>query len=287
MITQTIKFIFGLVTLFAIISCNPFSHDSLSRICDSDPELCADLHTLTDCRFQRTHLIRARYYDKREPSSDHTRQLLDRLDEYESCIELTLSLQFTRNQGRKQARVENYLTTKNLMKNELKKIKNTEDPILAYYLWTHYQDLKAKQVFLNAARKEGVTDRKLLTKLAIYYSKFDPQQALALFYNALRESNSYKDIPDSTFVYIMTIYYQAQDFEKAYIWALLAISKEAMKAQDEQQLEYINLDLILQKGLINGKKLITNEMALQEQANIYKKKLMEGKFSEYPETLIK
>jgi hypothetical protein len=272
MITKILKCSLILVTLSATLACMPFQPDSLTDICESEPQICDDLHQIGDCRYKRTSLIRARYLDKKEPNEAHTRLLLTELDSYESCLELTLFMQFTRNKERKTQRLENYLAAQNLMEAKLKETKGTQDPHLAYFLWTHHQDLAAKTVFLRAANKKGLKDIRLLTKLATIYSKEDPQRALDLLFKALRESKSISALPQNVFTSMMTIFYQEKEFEQAYIWALIA--KEEITEEEFP----INLDLILQKGLINGKKMILNEDALEDMADKYHQQLTEGAF---------
>jgi len=273
MITNKLKIVLLLITSAAMISCVPDNKDGLTTICESDPELCNDLHKIGDCRYKRTSLIRARFYDKVAPSDLHTRDLLRELDEYESCLELTLFMQFTRRKERKKDRIENFFTARKLMQKKLDASRGTQDPHLAYYLWTHYRDLDAKKVFLKAANKKDLKDIKLLIKLAQFYAKKSPQYALNLFYKALRASKSVDELPENTFTLIMAIYYQNKVFDQAYIWALLAM-------EEETENEFpINLDLILQKGLINGEKLIKNTDALQEKADSYHRHLDAGAFT--------
>lgn len=271
MVAKIIKSMLILVMTLLVSSCFLSKKDDLASICKSDPELCADTHKIGDCRYLRTSVIRARFYDKLEPSDLHTRNLLSELNEYESCLELTLFIQFTKLRERKQKRLENYLRTQALMKEVLDRSKNTQDPHLAYYLWTRYQDLDAKQVFLKAAK--NLKDIKLLIKLATIYSKEEPQNSLTHFYDALSLSKSIDEIPKSTFTLIMTIFYQNKGFEQAYIWALIA------KERNSEEEFPVNLDLILQKGLTNGPKLINNEDKLKEKAESYWHKLEEGTFN--------
>lgn len=273
MITNKLKIALLLIASAALISCVPENKDGLTNICESDPELCNDLHKIGDCRYKRTSLIRARFYDKVEPSELHTQDLLRELDEYESCLELTLFMQFTRHKERKIHRIENYLTAQKLMQEKLDASKGTQDPYLAYYLWSHYQDLDAKKVFLKATRNTDLQEPKLLIKLARVYAKNSPQQALNLFYKALRNSESIDALPENTFTLIMSIYYQNKAFEQAYIWALIAIE------EDTEKVFPINLDLILQKGLINREKKIKNTDALQESAINYHSQLEDGLFT--------
>lgn len=273
------KFVF--VAIFLLISsCDAFKNDSLTNICKNSPELCEDIYIVADCRFKRTSLIRARYYDKIEPTEIHKKALLTELDEYQSCLELTLFLQFTRNKQRKEQRLHNYLRAQELMKENIKASKGTQDPILAYYLWTHHQDKQARQVFLAAATQEGVSDAQLLFKLATDKSIETPQDALNIFYNALTLSDSMQHIPHSSFMNIMNIFYKSKHYEEAYIWALIAIKA------DKQKLSSINLELILQKGIMGGEKLISNDNQLQLKATNYYEQLQAGTFNEVPPLII-
>lgn len=255
-----------------LTACKPWVSDNIGSICKDSPELCEDLHKIGDCRFKRTTVIRARYYDKIDPTEINKRDLLTELDEYESCLELTLFMQYTRNKNRKKLRLENYLKAQELIQINLKESKGTKDPMLAYYLWTHHQDMQARRVFLTFATKEDIRDPKILFKLATIYSKDNAQTSLNLFYKALRYTTSLKQTSPATFTMIMTIFYQKKLFEEAYVWALIA------KKEDENDEYPINLGLILQKGKSHGDRLILNEVQLRERAQQYYLQLSEGKF---------
>lgn len=262
-----------MTVLFTLTSCSPYDEVSLAQICSSQAQICNDLHRLTACSYKRSDLIRARYYEITEPSQQHTLGLLDALDTYESCIELTLLMQSNRYDGKKEKRIQNYFTTKKLLEDKIATIKNTENPHIAYYLWTHLQDTNAKQVFLNAAKQKDIKDTKLLIKLATFYATSSPQTALNLFYRGLRVSKSIEEIPGTTFSFLLTLFYQHKNFELAYIWALIT---DKIHNEDEYP---INFDLILQKGHLSGDKLIRNEDELQSTADMYYDQLSNGEFN--------
>jgi len=264
----------SIVAMTLLLSaCDAFKDDKLSHICAEHPELCDDLHEIVSCAYNRTDVIRARYYDKIEPSEYRKRDLLDKLDEYHTCLELTLFMQFTRNKHRKERRLKNFLRTEALIKAEILKNKGTQDPILAYYLWTRFKDEQAGEVFLAAANNEGVSDPRLLFKFATVIVKEDPQQSLDLFYRGLIMSKSLTEIPQSSFVFMMNIFYQHKQFKNAYIWALIA------KTVDEKDEYPINLDLILTNGVRGGNKLINNEKQLENKAEEYYEQLRIGAFN--------
>ena len=264
-----------LLISFSIVllsGCDLFTNDSLSSICKKSPNFCEDLHVIGDCRYQRTDVIRALYYDKESPNEANKQKLLIELDEYESCLELTLFIQYKRNKQRKKLRLENYLKAQSLMREHVASAKGTKNPMLAYYLWTHHNDLQARDVFLDAVTNKKVKDPSLILKLAIVYTKDSPQEALNQFYNAMRLSKSLEKITPLNFSMIMTIFYQNKKFEDAYVWALIA-------TEADEEGEYpINLDMILRKGLPSGENLITNVEELQAKADVYYEQLKAGKF---------
>ena len=260
--------------ILSLFACGPGDPDSVANICESNPELCADIHKGIDCRYKRSRLIRARYYDKIAPSEAHTLALLDELDDYDSCLELTLLMEFSQKRIQKHQSVENYLTIQRLLKEKLESIQDSTNPYIAYYLWTHFQDEDAKAVFLKYAMNDNNKDAKILIKLASIYASNYPQYSLDIFYKALQLSHSLDDIPLTTFTFIMTIYYRNNNFEQAYIWALMAD-----KMNSDSTLP-INYDLILQKGHLGSKKLINNEDELKQIANRYYSQLKMGSFHE-------
>lgn len=267
-----------LLLLFSsvLFGCLPNKEISVTSICEDNPELCADLHKISDCRYIRTDVIRARYYYKTEPSGSKKRDLLTQLDRYGSCLELRLTMQLTRHVDRKKQRLENYLTTQQSIKTLLKESEGTQDPVLAYYLWINNHDLHAKQVFIKAATAKGMKDPDILAKLASAYSKTMPTEGLKYFFKAMRSSKSIEEFPKTTFLNVMALYFKKRDFENAYIWAY--INKEA----DFFEGFPVDFDLILQKGTPKGIKKINNEDQLEEIAEKYYQQLKNGTFEAFP-----
>jgi hypothetical protein len=258
--------------ILSLSACGSGDPDTVANICESNPELCTDIHKGVDCRFKRSSLIRARYYDKVAPSETNTLILLDELDDYDMCLELTLLMEYGQKKNQKQKNIDNYLTIQKLLKEKLENIQNSTDPNIAYYLWTHFQDENAKSIFLKYAMNEDNTNVKILLKLANVYANDYPQYSLDTFYKALELTNSLDEIPLTTFTTIMTIYYRNKNFEQAYIWALMA-----NKINSKSPLP-INYDLILQKGHLGSTKIINNEDELQQIANTYYSQLKNGSF---------
>lgn len=265
-----------LLSVSILFGCFPEKEVSLANICESNAELCADLHKISDCRYDRADVIRARYYNKTTPSAIQKRELLKKLGRYESCLELTLSMQLTRHVERKQQRIENYLTVQQSIRTITTESTGTQDPFLAYYLWINNHDLQAKHVFIKAATSKEMKNPDILAKLASAYSKAMPAEGLKYFFKAMRVSHSIEDLPQTTFLNIMALYFKKRDFENAFIWAY--INKEAEFFEDIT----VDFNLILHKGMPKGMNKITNEKELVETAEEYYQQLKNGNFNAYP-----
>ncbi|MCK5818583.1 MAG: DUF2989 domain-containing protein [Psychromonas sp.] len=269
------KWLMLLIALL-LVGCYFFQTISLKSICKGYPELCDDLYKVSDCRFARVDVIRARYFNKIEPTGIHQHDLLTQLDKYHTCLQSTLLFQLTGNIKRKKRRLHNYFTTKQLIKNVIEKSKGTDDPFLAYYLWIHFQDQQAKSVFIKAAMDKNMKNADLISKLAVTYYKSNPDKSLKYFFRALRVSHSIDDLPSNLFINIMSIYYRKSEFKNAYLWAL--VYQYAYKKNNLA----IDLDMILQRGMSNGKNKIKNKDALKKLAKQFYDQLRGGVFNQYP-----
>lgn len=249
---------------------------SISKICGDKPELCEDLHQIADCRFIRTSVIRARYLHALENTENNTRLLLEELDAYKACLELTLQIAYTRYKDRKRKRLENYLTSKELIDGLLKQSTGTKDPNLAYYLWTNYQDLQAKEVFLSAANRPDLSDPYLLSKLAVFHSSDDPQRSLAFYYKAMQESENLESLPNGIFIQLISLLFKHHLYSEAYLWSTVATNSYQNSAP-------INMQMIIDKGYLSEKQ----RQELTNQAEQYIEALEQGTFKEHAPELYK
>lgn len=261
------------LTLF-VSACGDMNTHSMSKICEDKPELCEDLHQIADCRFIRTSVIRARYQHAIDTNESNTRLLLEELDTYKACLELTLQIAYTRYKDRKRKRLENYLKSKELIDGLLKQSVGTTDPNLAYYLWTNYQDLHAKQVFLGAASQPNLADPYLLSKLAVYHSSDDPQRSLNFYYTAFAKSPNLESLPNGIFIQIISLLFKHHLYKEAYLWSVIA-------TQSYQNSAPINLEMIVERGYISEQE----QESLSELADQYIESLEQGAFKQQPPTL--
>jgi len=259
-----------LILISLVLSGCGLKEKSISQICEETPGICNDLHVIGDCRYNRTSLIRARYNHIQEPSGKNVKLLLEELDAYKICLAPTLQIAYKRYKDRKQKRLDNYLASQKVIDRLLKDSVGTQDPNLAYYLWTNFNDLQAKKVFLAAASKPNLTDPSILSKLAVYYSADEPQRSLDFYYKALRESKNVEELPSNIFLQLVSFFFRNHKYEETYIWANIAL-----KTSDDES-PPIRLELIVERGYLTEE----TQSELDDKASEYLDALEDGIFKE-------
>ena len=267
----TFKSLLLILVSFVLAGCGA-KEKSLSQICEETPGICNDLHVMGDCRYNRASLIRSRYNHLQEPNDNNIKVLLEELDAYKICLAPTLQIAYKRYKDRKQKRLDNYLLSQKIIEQLLKDSVGTQDPNLAYYLWTNFNDLQAKKVFLNAASDPNLKDPSVLAKLAVYYSADEPQRSLDFYYKALRESKNMKQLPKNIFLQLVSFFFRNHKYEETYIWAKIAIDT----SDEDDELPPINLELIIDRGFITE----DAQSELNTKAKKYIDTLEEGIFKE-------
>lgn len=268
MIIFACKSLLLILLCLLLTACDNIQTASISKICANEPGICNDFHQIADCRFMRTSVIRARYQYSLAADEKNTLLLLEELDIYKSCLELTLQISYARYKDRKKKRFDNYLASKSLIDTLLKTARGTQDPNLAYYLWTHNADLRAKKVFLSAEKRPNLTDVSLLSKLAVYHSADDPQLSLNFYYEALHNSKDIETLPKGIFTQLISILYRHHFYQEAYLWAKVATESKLNSAP-------IDIEKIIKKGYLS-EKLQKKITALSED---YLAALEDGEFT--------
>ena len=269
MFINALKYLLLICVSVLLSACDGFETTNISEMCDEKPAICNDFHQIGDCRFLRTSVIRARYQLEIAPDDKNTIRALEELDTYKSCLELTLQIAYTRYKDRKQKRLDNYLASKKIIDQLLNKSVGTQDPNLAYFLWTNHNDLAAKEVFLNATNQPNITDISLLTKLATYHSADDPQRSIQLFYEALQKAHNIETLPTGILIQIIGLFYSHHLYQEAYVWSIVAI-------ETKQDSAPINIEKIVKRGYLS--KQVQDE--LTSVSEHYIKALEQGNFNQ-------
>ncbi|MCL1137280.1 DUF2989 domain-containing protein [Shewanella pneumatophori] len=186
----------GFVGFFGLLGCEGPSNTQV--ICNKNPELCADLHKDSWCRFEKGDLIRNRYKLKSTPTPSG-KLIFDQLvylEDYNKCVELAAGVQHILHPERTNDRARAFgLSSQSLF--ELQQTtKNSQDPHLAYYHWSRFNDVNAGNVFFAAEKAGLINDVELLAQLAAYYLRSNPEKSKSLYAQVLNSSNKENFKPD-------------------------------------------------------------------------------------------
>ncbi len=208
--------ILGLIlTLF---SCD--NNRNTKGICKKNPEICADLHGDSWCRFERGHLIRHRLELKNTetPSDKQVYDQLIFLEDYSNCIELAAGVEHIINTDRTFDRQRAFvISTQNLAQLQ-EHTKDNPSPLLSYYHWSRSNDQDALLRLLAAEKLDLLTDPEVIGYLAGYYLTRDIKKSQAMYIKAIAFSN------EDNFKYdwllgLSEAYERQKDFERSYLAA--------------------------------------------------------------------
>ena len=77
----------------AVAGCD---NDRLHTICSNHPELCQDLVDDGWCRYERTDVIRSRFYLQEEQNDRRSYELMRSLERYIKCAEHSTNIEYKR-----------------------------------------------------------------------------------------------------------------------------------------------------------------------------------------------
>lgn len=164
------------ISLFAfssLIGCDYGANTT--TICKNNPEICADLHRDSWCRFEKGDLIRKRYLLKQteSPTGKQIYKHLLNLEKYNQCIELASGVQHILHPERTNDRMRAFGLSSQSLAELQATTKPSKDLYLSFYHWTRFSDQQAQQRVLNAEAAGEITETFILAQLASYYQKSD------------------------------------------------------------------------------------------------------------------
>ncbi len=211
------------------------NEDRVRNICKNAPQLCNDLNSDGWCRFERTDVIRNRFFLQESLTDLNKYNLLESFQIYRVCIELAAQIEPKKNKDRKTQRVQGYLTADREIERLIEETKDSKQPHLAYYHWRVMGSEKAKQNFLSLEHSDELKQPDLIVALATYYFEDEPEKTIQLLYKAII---AYDDnpIPAKVFESLTTLHLKLKHYNQAHVWAM--ISKElGSKSIDDSMIE--------------------------------------------------
>lgn len=190
-----------------------------SVICKNNPEICADLHKDSWCRFEKADLIRQRLQLKQteKPTGQQLYQQLIYLENYSNCVELAAGVQHILNPKRTQDRARAYaVSTQNL--SELREYtKDNPDIYLAFYRWKRFNDKPSQDIVIEHYQDGAIDDPEILSQLAAYYVRVSPLDSKRI-YRYLFASVSAENFNPDWLLGLASVFQQQQNFEYVYLF---------------------------------------------------------------------
>ncbi|MBR9727919.1 DUF2989 domain-containing protein [Shewanella intestini] len=252
--------------IFGLFGCEkPQNSD---YICKNNPELCADLHKDSWCRFEKGDLIRHRYHllSVEKPHGKDLYLLLRYLEKYSQCMEMASGVKHVMNTHRTEDRERAYAISTQTLAQLQEYTKNDTDVYLAYYRWTRFNDDASREIVLAAYRNNQITEPEQLASLATYYVRYSPNDAKKL-YLKLFSLDDPENFDTNWLLGLASIFHQQQQLQWAYLLTKTNLLMTDNKADDHQLM-----------GLVNGNKQTAE--TLNTKAKMLASLLQSGHFSQ-------
>jgi len=208
--------LFGLCCGLLLTACDD---DRIHNICANYPALCQDLVDDGWCRYERSDIIRARYYLQAEGTQRRQYELMRSLERYLKCAERSTNIEYKRAREQKSPRVEGMLAAGEQLAQLDAATRNANDPYLLLWHWTNNTNELARQQFLALEGQPVLEEPELQLALGGIYAKSEPQKAIALMQHALSLYREGDQVNGRILTSLSTLYMGQKQFGQAYLQA--------------------------------------------------------------------
>ncbi|MGL4249762.1 MAG: DUF2989 domain-containing protein [Aeromonas sp.] len=205
----------------AVVGCND---DRLHNICSNHAELCQDLVDDGWCRYERTDVIRSRFYLKEEGTDRRKYELMRNLERYLKCAERSTNIEYKRAREQKSPRVEGMLAAGDQLAQLDAATRNSKDPYLLLWHWTNNTNELARQQFVALAGNRELDEPELQLALGGIYAKSDPDKAIATLHRGLSLYREGDQINSRLLTSLSTLYMRQKEYGQAYLWGKVSES---------------------------------------------------------------
>ncbi|GGP71113.1 DUF2989 domain-containing protein [Shewanella saliphila] len=252
--------------IFGLFGCNNDRNSDL--ICKNNPELCADLHKDSWCRFEKGDLIRHRYLLKQtpEPTGKQLYQQLIYLEDYSHCIKLAAGVKHKLNTDRTRDRERAFAVSTQTLAELQEYTRTNNDIYLAFYRWMRFNDQAGLEIVEQRYQQGQLSDPYIITQLAAHYVRSSPDDAKSLYLHLLRTSDSDNINPD-WFLALASIYRHQQNPEKEYLLTRAYLQLSLQHADEAQLLAMLKGNQQLAEALDSQASELVNAVTSERFAN--------------------
>ena len=159
----------------AVTGCND---DRIHNICGNNPELCQDLVDDGWCRYERTDVIRSRFYLKEEGTDRRKYELMRGLERYLKCAERSTNIEYKAAKEQKSPRVEGMLAAGDQLAQLDVATRNSQDPYLLLWHWTNNTNELARQQVMALEGSKALDEPELQLALGGISPRATPKRPL-------------------------------------------------------------------------------------------------------------
>lgn len=198
--------------------------DRIHSICANYPALCQDLVDDGWCRYERSDIIRARYYLQAEGTERRQYELMRSLERYLKCAERSTNIEYKRAREQKSPRVEGMLAAGEQLAQLDAATRNATDPYLLLWHWTNNTNELARQQFMALEGTKVLDEPELQLALGGIYAKSDPEKAIATLQRGLSLYREGEPVNSRMLTSLSTLYMGQKQYGLAYLWGKVSES---------------------------------------------------------------
>ena len=213
-----------LLSLACCLTLTACDDDRIHNICSQYPALCADLVDDGWCRYERSDVIRGRYYLQEEGTDRRKYDLMRGLERYLQCAEHSTNIEYKRAREQKSPRVEGMLAAGRQLEQLDAQTRGSQDPYLLLWHWTNNSDERARQQFLAQEGSKGLEEPDLQLVLAGIYAKSEPDKAIAILHHGLSLYREGEQVNSRLLTSLSTLYMGQKQYGLAYLWGKVSES---------------------------------------------------------------
>ncbi len=205
----------------AVAGCND---DRIHNICSNHAELCQDLVDDGWCRYERTDVIRSRFYLKEEGTDRRKYELMRNLERYLKCAERSTNIEYKNAREQKSPRVEGMLAAGDQLAQLDAATRNSQDPYLLLWHWTNNTNELARQQFMALEGTKALDEPELQLALGGIYANSDPEKAISIMHHGLSLYREGDKINSRLLTSLSTLYMGQKQYGLAYLWGKVSES---------------------------------------------------------------
>lgn len=213
-----------LLSLACCLTLTACDDDRIHNICSQYPALCADLVDDGWCRYERSDVIRGRYYLQEEGTDRRKYDLMGGLERYLQCAEHSTNIEYKRAREQKSPRVEGMLAAGRQLEQLDAQTRGSRDPYLLLWHWTNNTSPEARASVLAQEGTPSLEEPELQLALGGIYAKSEPEKAIRLMHHALSLYREGDKVNSRILTALSTLYMGQKRFDQAYLWGKVSES---------------------------------------------------------------